>query len=436
MRLSRLTVKQLFGVFSYDFSIKDDQEIALLTGPNGYGKTTLLNILSELSQANFIFFVTLPFESIFLEFTNGASICITSEEENHGELVKEEDNRANKARKITFNWSQGDALLSSFVLAESELLAYLSRHPYFRYNRRGKERKVEDNPYREIDFAKAEYPDLISKFIEEIGGSTFLMALHSLSVKFQPSDRLRNVCMINYKGVEQDRIPSIKEISGELSSLMSTLKEKFQSQVSDSNNHLVQKVLDNSPKLEAEAYQEISNRLQEPLKQLREFKLLPDVEIPQYVDSHAKLLTVYIQELEKNLEVYAEIYTCLLLFKKQLEKKRFVQKKILLDPVKGIVVQNTQNYTYLSLETLSSGEQHEIIMLFRSIFGVKKKTILLIDEPENSLHVVWQNEFLEDIQELARTLELQVIIATHSPFIVGERWSECYDLFEASNGAE
>lgn len=55
MRLSRLTVKQLFGVFSYDFSIKDDQEIALLTGPNGYGKTTLLNILSELSQANFIF---------------------------------------------------------------------------------------------------------------------------------------------------------------------------------------------------------------------------------------------------------------------------------------------------------------------------------------------------------------------------------------------
>ena len=163
---------------------------------------------------------------------------------------------------------------------------------------------------------------------------------------------------------------------------------------------------------------------------------MPDVEIPQYVDSHAKLLTVYIQELEKNLEVYAEIYTCLLLFKKQLEKKRFVQKKIFLDPIKGIVVQNTQNYTYLSLETLSSGEQHEIIMLFRSIFGVKKKTILLIDEPENSLHVVWQNEFLEDIQELARTLDLQVIIATHSPFIVGERWSECYDLFEASNGAE
>ena len=436
MRLSRLTVKRLFGVFSYDFSIEDGQQVALLTGPNGYGKTTLLKILSELSQANFIFFVTLPFEKISIEFTNDASICIVSEEENHGSLVKEEDNRANKAKEIIFSWYQGEDLISSFVLAESKLLAYLSRHPYFRYNRHGKEQMVEDNPYREIAFAKAEYPDLISKFIEEIGGSTFLMCLHSLSVKFQPSDRLRNVCMVNHRGVEQDRVPSIKEISGELSSLMSTLKEKFQSQVSDSNNHLVQKVLDNSPTLGAEAYQEISNRLQEPLKRLREFKLLPDVEIPQYVDSHAKLLTVYIQELEKNLEVYAEIYTCLLLFKRQLEKKRFVQKKMLLDPVKGIVVQNTQNYTYLPLETLSSGEQHEIIMLFRSIFGVKKKTILLIDEPENSLHVVWQNEFLEDIQELAHTLELQVIIATHSPFIVGERWSECYDLFEASNGAE
>lgn len=436
MRLSRLTIKQLFGAFSYDFSVKDDQKIALLTGPNGYGKTTLLNILSELSQANFIFFVTLPFESISLEFTNGMSICITSEEENHGNLVKEEDNRANKARKITFSWFQGEDLTSSFVLAESVLLTYLSKHPYFRYKRRGKEQIVEDNPYREIDFAKAEYPDLISKFIEEIGGSTFLMSLHSLSVKFQPSDRLRNVCMVDHRGVEQDRILSIKEISGELSSLMSTLKEKFQSQVSDSNNHLVQKVLDDSPKLEAEAYQEISNKLQEPLKRLREFKLLPDIEIPQYVDSYAKLLTVYIQELEKNLEVYAEIYTCLLLFKKQLEKKRFVQKKIFLDPVKGIVIQNVQNHTYLPLENLSSGEQHEIIMLFRSIFGVKKKTILLIDEPENSLHVVWQNEFLEDIQELARTLDLQVIIATHSPYIIGECWPECYDLYEACNRSE
>ena len=135
MRLSRLAVKRLFGVFSYDFSIEDGQQVALLTGPNGYGKTTLLKILSELSQANLIFFVTLPFEEILIEFTNGASICIISEEENHGSLVKEEDNRANKAREIIFRWFQGEDLISSFVLAESKLLAYLSRHPYFRYNR-------------------------------------------------------------------------------------------------------------------------------------------------------------------------------------------------------------------------------------------------------------------------------------------------------------
>lgn len=436
MRLRQLIVKRLFGLFSYDLSIQEEQEITLLTGPNGYGKTTLLNILSELSQANLIFFVTLPFEQISLKFTNNTSIYITSKEEDQGSSVDEGDNRTNKAREINFEWFQGENLSSSFTLAESSLLRYLSDHPYFRYSRHRKEQNIENNISLEVDLAKDEYPDLITSFIEEIGGSTFLMPLRSLKVKYQPADRLRNICIVNHRGVKQDRVSSIKEVSNELSTLMTKAKEEFQKRVSESNNLLVQKILKDPPELGAYAYQEISSRLQEQLKQLREWRLLPDVEIPEYRASHAKLLTIYIQELEKNLEIYGEIYTRLLLFKKQLEKKRFVQKKIFVDPIKGIVIQNIQNHSYLPLEKLSSGEQHEVIMLYRSIFEVKRNTILLIDEPENSLHVVWQNEFLDDIQELAQTLDLQVIIATHSPHIIGKHWSECYDLYEESNTTE
>jgi predicted ATP-dependent endonuclease of OLD family len=39
----------------------------------------------------------------------------------------------------------------------------------------------------------------------------------------------------------------------------------------------------------------------------------------------------------------------------------------------------------------------------------------LIDEPEISLHVAWQKEFLKDLQEIIKIQNMPVVIATHSP---------------------
>ena len=64
------------------------------------------------------------------------------------------------------------------------------------------------------------------------------------------------------------------------------------------------------------------------------------------------------------------------------------------------------------------------------IFDVDDNTILLVDEPEISLHVAWQNKLVGTITEIAASKGLQVVIATHSPQIIGGRWEECYDLCE------
>jgi len=58
--------------------------------------------------------------------------------------------------------------------------------------------------------------------------------------------------------------------------------------------------------------------------------------------------------------------------------------------------------------------------------------ILLIDEPEISLHVIWQEEFMADLEEIAKVRKQQMIIATHSPQIIGNRWKHCYDLTECN----
>ena len=78
---------------------------------------------------------------------------------------------------------------------------------------------------------------------------------------------------------------------------------------------------------------------------------------------------------------------------------------------------------------MSSGEQNEIILLYNLIFEVPDKSILLVDEPENSLHVAWQKKIVSDFGKIAKLKDLQLIVATHSPSIVSQGINVTTDLF-------
>jgi predicted ATP-binding protein involved in virulence len=64
------------------------------------------------------------------------------------------------------------------------------------------------------------------------------------------------------------------------------------------------------------------------------------------------------------------------------------------------------------------------------LFKVKPGTLVLIDEPELSLHVVWQTQFLDDLLKIIELQKINVIIATHSPQIINNRWDLTVDLEE------
>jgi len=53
--------------------------------------------------------------------------------------------------------------------------------------------------------------------------------------------------------------------------------------------------------------------------------------------------------------------------------------------------------------------------------------IFVVDEPEISLHPRWQEEFLDGVKDLMRS-DTQLIIATHSPAIVGKYVDYCTTL--------
>ncbi len=56
---------------------------------------------------------------------------------------------------------------------------------------------------------------------------------------------------------------------------------------------------------------------------------------------------------------------------------------------------------------------------------------MLLDEPEISLHIAWQNNFLKDIKCIVDLNDnLQIILATHSPHILSDNWDLNVDLGE------
>ncbi|WP_218106666.1 AAA family ATPase [Micromonospora pallida] len=77
---------------------------------------------------------------------------------------------------------------------------------------------------------------------------------------------------------------------------------------------------------------------------------------------------------------------------------------------------------------LSSGEQHILALFTMLLFSTSPGSIVLIDEPEISLHAAWKHAFLTDITDVAAIANLQVVLATHSSGIINGRWDLVQEL--------
>lgn len=132
-----------------------------------------------------------------------------------------------------------------------------------------------------------------------------------------------------------------------------------------------------------------------------------------------KIITDYIDELiyEKNVKS-SEVY----------DKMRHIIKETLsslnmdiefskLDKNKEIYFKNQQSNN-IKLNDLSGGEKELITKVFPLFISDYKDSIILIDEPESSLHPNWQNEVILLYRKIAERNNNQIIISTHSPHIV------------------
>ncbi len=132
----------------------------------------------------------------------------------------------------------------------------------------------------------------------------------------------------------------------------------------------------------------------------------------------AAVLSVYVEDTRKKLEVLAQLRERILLFIELIDN-RFEPKRVLVDKGVGFIVQRSSDVN-VPLEKLSSGEQHQLVLFFELLFELQENALILIDEPELSLHVGWQKKFIPDLKRIISLNKFDVLLATHSPQLVGE----------------
>jgi predicted ATP-binding protein involved in virulence len=435
MRLTRIVVKDLFGIFQHDIPLNLKDRITIMHGPNGYGKTVLLNLIRAIFTSNYSELRQTPFTELILYFDDNSHLKLKK--------AGDKSNRKDKnpeEQKLIFEYKKGKSksktyspkpinrrdILHSWNMAADVKLSGLERigPDTFFNSRTGEELSYEELLYHYGKFRESEE----NEWLKDLK--------NSLNIRFIETQRLLSFSYLGSKSEYDRRRPTLtpsiisysEKLSNEIQGKLAEYAALSQSLDRDFPIRLVRSK--ESPSLD-----ELRNdlkKLEEKRSRLMMAGLLDQEkeinlrELQNIEDNNKIVLSVYIEDVKKKLSVFDELTNKIDLFVNIINKK-FRYKKVSISRKQGFIF-TTSDQESLSLDKLSSGEQHEVVLLYELLFNTKQNTLILIDEPELSLHVVWQMQFLKDLQEITKLSEFDVLIATHSPQIIHDRWDLTVEL--------
>lgn len=424
MQFKYIRIKNLFGLYNYniEFFHKDEDKLTILTGPNGYGKTTVLTILDNLSPESLYYFYLLKYETIEIGLSDETYLLIDQcfSQKKDEEKDKTSDTKQASVKEVRFSWLNKDNVLLCYFLYNDNVIRKAKRNAGF-YHRFliGSLEESTNNTDNEL-LKNKRFNEYIA---HDIGQDIFLMQLESLRTKFIHANRIYN------EANEENDVLPIQRIRQTLQKELSLAYQNYLQQSQRIDSQFIKRVISKEKTtISEQEYNQLAEKVIQKRDELFYFRLTDNISIPPYDKDDSFILYNYIKGLGEKYANYGSWTEKLNLFNKLLKTKRFAQKSITFSPQHGFQIISA-NGDILNESLLSSGEQNEIILLFRLIFEVSDNSVLLIDEPENSLHVVWRQKFLDDIQEIAKTKNLQVIVSTHSISIVARGQDNAIDLY-------
>ena len=428
MKITRLKVCGLFGLYDYDIDFaRHGDDFTILTSPNGYGKTTLLRIINSLDVKRLLYLYILKYNSLTLWFDDDSEIE-THEIDDAAEGVTDVDTRKNQRRGLLLQWISKGAELCRFEYRPDQIRDAM--HIAYRRITSGRH-FVSDVIEEDIGYyTTGEAGEALNTVIAQMQDQEqFLLQLATIQTDFIGANRIYTVSCRERASRQRYEQP-ILQVVYELKEMLTRRVMEFQNNFQRLDSKLIDKLLeDKGSEIDEVTYNQKATALNKLIEELASFGLTNKQNLPVFQSGKGRILDVYLSLMEEKLSYYEKLLPLIKLFNKNVQQKHFANKSIRLSAQHGIRIES-DNGDILSASQLSTGEQNQLVLLYDLIFKTPENSILLIDEPESSLHVAWQNDFVSDMQLIASKKNLQIVVATHSPIIVSNTSDEkVFDLY-------
>lgn len=417
-RMIKIEIEKLFGRFNYSITLNSNG-LTIITGPNGYGKSTILKIIQCLAQEffGFVKLIKIDFRFIRIEFK--------------GELFEIE----NKNKEFRLNGLDlKKSAIDEFIMMNLEA----NRHYIQLDDSRFLDRRTEQlfgfsdylNKYEELDVESlmdpvlenrfkrkyGNYYNILSKLKECIGNVYFVQEQRLIKTNY--SAKYRN---------EKSFVNVIEELPLKMKKLLTDFSTKYSKKAADLDSSYPSRLFKNEKSITENEYEKERNLFKNKVDKLSKYNLSTVSLIDAtFKEEFSKALKIYFDDFNMKYAEYEPLIEKLDLFT-EIINSRLSYKKVKISNPKGLEVLDDNNKE-LNISQLSSGEKQEIVLFYDLIFETPENTLLLIDEPEISLHIVWQKMFIDDLLKIVGMKNLNVIVATHAPQIINGHWENTIDL--------
>lgn len=395
--ICKVSIKGLWGIKNISFELNND--VNFFIGPNGTGKTTIINLIAYTLKADITSLFRNPFTNITLYLSRNDDLSYIAVDKNEDSLV--------------YN--------IHFPNQEDARFEFNQRELYERYRRM----EIRDNFYNN------HYKNL-QKTLEDIlqlswisVNRTSLLTEHN---RDNPSiDKVINQLQNQLKGYfsfitnkcndETDKFQkfvfkSLIEIgSYEADIINSMLRNSGVEKKNLKDIFNLFSVLDKGLIKQVDAFYDDAQKAAEKILNIEDV----DLRDFSYVVNAIRLQSI-IKEWNTVSNTQNEITSKKNTFLEIIESM-FQHKKLIVNESNELMIKTKEDKNF-PLEFLSSGEKQLLIILGNALLHNSTQNLIYVaDEPELSLHIEWQEKLVLSLKKL--TPNAQIIFATHSPDIVG-----------------
>ena len=406
-------VTKLWGYRDIDLPFYSD--VNILIGPNGSGKTTVLNLLHSILTTDLSNITNIKFDQaeIKLRSFKGKSIKTIKVyiEEDLLKLKLGKKVYSYDIHSLSIGWySQVIFLDDSFddsnriIRQPKGIDEIINLVPlvWLPVNRRlpvTEDEEKSNSRRKPLESVDIRLDDLLEDL------SRYHSILNSrLSERY--GDFERQVLSVILYSKDHDQVNSILEA---VPTSLPTESEKDQLRKTFDDAGLLDKQMQNKINDHFAAAEDAVKRIRdnpEPDNILEDIVVLPLI-------SRTKDMVKYARELEEDRE---KIFAPLHLYENTVNV--FLEDKTIKVDESGDLKIKLSSKSELNWRSLSSGEKQILILLTQALLKLDEPVVYIADEPELSLHVTWQEKLLESLATLGG--QKQIIVATHSPDIVGK----------------